>query len=105
MQYSFASIVAELIKIINQVIPVLGALALVLFMVGVVRYIRSGNEKKNRDEIMWSLVALFVLFSIWGILRILTNTFVTPSGANSTGVNGYFGTSNYQNTQPFGGPR
>ncbi len=65
-----------LIPLINQVIPVLGALALVLFFIGVIRYIRSEGDHSNRDEILWSLIALFVLFSLWGILRILTNTFL-----------------------------
>jgi len=54
--------------------PVLVALALVLFMVGVVKYIYSEGEHKNRDLIMWSLIALFVMVSIWGILRILLNS-------------------------------
>ena len=83
----FAELVASTLRIFNQLIPVLVALALVLFMIGIIRYIRSGNEKKNRTEIMWSLVALFVLFSVWGILRIACASLVgTPSCNPRTAV-------------------
>ena len=70
----FAGVVYSVLKIFDTAMPVLVALALVLFMVGVVKYIYSEGEHKNRDLIMWSLIALFVMVSIWGILRILLNS-------------------------------
>ena len=70
----FAGVVSSVLKIFDAAMPVLVALALVLFMVGVVKYIYSEGEHKNRDLIMWSLIALFVMVSIWGILRILLNS-------------------------------
>ena len=70
----FAGVVSSILKIFDTAMPVLVALALVLFMVGVVKYIYSEGEHKNRDLIMWSLIALFVMVSIWGILRILLNS-------------------------------
>ena len=70
----FAGVVSSILKIFDAAMPVLVALALVLFMVGVVKYIYSEGEHKNRDLIMWSLIALFVMVSIWGILRILLNS-------------------------------
>ena len=69
-------------------VPVLVALALVLFMVGVVKYIYNEGESKNRELIMWSLIAVFVLVSVWGILRILVNTFLggaySPDGSSNS---------------------
>ena len=70
----FAGVVSSILKIFDTAMPVLVALALVLFMVGVVKYIYSEGEHKNRDLIMWSLIALFVMVSIWGIFRILLNS-------------------------------
>ena len=58
------------------------ALALVLFMVGVVRYINSEGDKEKGGFIMWSLITLFVLVSVWGILRILMATFIPGQGTS-----------------------
>lgn len=89
---SFASVVAYLIGIINSIIPVLAALALLLFMWGVFQYIYHSGKRKNRDAIMWGLIALFVLFSIWGILRLLNDSiFGTSSSCNTPGCGaGYY---------------
>ena len=70
----FAGVVSSILKIFDTAMPVLVALALVLFMVGVVRYIYSEGEHKNRELIVWSLIALFIMVSIWGILRVLLNS-------------------------------
>jgi len=103
-------IVAAVVRIFNQLVPVLAALGIVFFMVGVIKYIRSEGEHTNRDAMLWSLIALFVLFSVWGILRIVCSTLIGTSScgtpaSNSTGVDGYFGETQYQNNLPFGGPR
>ena len=70
----FAGIVSSILKMFDVALPVLVALALVLFMVGVVKYIYSEGEHKNRGLIVWSLIALFVLVSVWGILRVLLSS-------------------------------
>lgn len=78
---SFAGIVTQLLAVFDQLILFFVTLALVLFMWGVVQYIKSpvqSKEGKNvytkRSAMLWSLIALFVLFSIWGILRLMLNT-------------------------------
>lgn len=70
MTTSFASVVAYIIGIINSLVLVLAAAALLVFMWGVFQYIYNAGAKKNRTLMLWGLVALFVLFSIWGILRL-----------------------------------
>lgn len=68
-------VVELFISLINLVIPVLIAFALVLFLWGGVRYIyRSGDahgKGADKEVLLWGLIALFVLVSIWGILRLL----------------------------------
>ena len=71
LNYNFSNLVSDILKMFDIALPVLVALALVLFMVGVVKYIYSEGEHKNRDLIVWSLIALFIMVSIWGILRLL----------------------------------
>lgn len=110
MTTSFAGIVAYVIGILNQLVLVLGALALLLFMWGVFQYIYGAarGKQKNRQTITWGLLTLFILFSIWGILRLACDSFLGVGlcgGANnSTGVNGYIAPG-YVNTNSFGGPR
>lgn len=70
----FADLVSSILGIFNIIVPVLGAVALLFFMFGVVRYIQS-RDKKWGKQIMWSLLALFVFFSVWGLLRFLLSTF------------------------------
>ena len=72
---TFASLVNVILDLINSVIPLLAGVALVLFLFGGLRYIYLATDTKSRGHdkeiLMWGLVALFVLFSIWGIVRIL----------------------------------
>lgn len=73
-------IVASIINLINTVLPVLVALALVLFMYGVIQYIYHEGEHKHRDAMLWSLLVLFVMLSFWGILRLVCVSLIgTPS--------------------------
>lgn len=79
----FAGLVNSILNIFNVILPALAAVALVLFFYGIIQYIYS-EGKKNGSVILWSLLALFILFSIWGILRILQNTLLGGSGQTSS---------------------
>lgn len=80
---SFKDVVSYLIGIIDLAVPVLIALILVLFMWAGVRYVSraGGGESKSaeRDALLWGVIALFVVFSVWGLVRILCNTFLGSS--------------------------
>jgi hypothetical protein len=71
---SFAGLVGQLVGLINAVIPVLGGIALLIFFWGLVRYIYNSGDAHGHGEgkelIIWGLIALFVLFSVWGIINI-----------------------------------
>ena len=76
---TLASVIVSLISFINLIIGVLATLALAIFFWGLVKYIYhsddAGSLKEGRSAIMWGLIALFVLFSIFGILQILDIAF------------------------------
>ncbi len=63
--------------IVNAVIPIILAIAVIAFFWGLVMYLISDVEKKaNGIQLMiMGLVAIFVMVSIWGIIRILQSTF------------------------------
>lgn len=82
--------------VLNAVIPVLFALATIYFLWGVGQFILNDarNDKtraEGKKKILWGVIALFVLFSIFGILRFISNA--VGIDLNS-GAGGAGGTSN-----------
>ncbi len=63
----------------NRLIPLLIAAALVVFFWGILQYIW---KKEGAKEIMIAgILGLFVMVSIWGIIRIAQNTFGVGNAA------------------------
>lgn len=65
--------------IINRyVIPSLIMAALIAFMWGVIQYIRNADSPAERDKmrgfIMWSILAMFIILSLWAILYVVGNS-------------------------------
>ncbi len=65
--------------IIKTVIPFFFTLATAAFIWGVIQYvINAENEEKRKNGktfMIWGLIALFVMISLWGLVNVLTNTF------------------------------
>lgn len=72
-------LIFTLTDIASFVVPVLFALALLAFFWGLSKFIlNAGNEEKRnqgKQTLIWGSIALFIIFSIWGILFMLQNTF------------------------------
>jgi hypothetical protein len=74
-------IFSTIFGIINNVlIPLIFAVAFLVFIYGVFKYfILSGGDeeaqKSGRQLILWGLIGFFVMFSVWGLVNILINTF------------------------------
>ncbi len=64
--------------IINPLIILLFSLAVVYFILGLVRYLLSpDNEdvrKTSKSHMFWGLVGIFIMLSVYGILNIIVNT-------------------------------
>lgn len=64
--------------IINPFIVFLFALALVVFIYGVVRYLLNPENETIRNEskshMIWGVVGMFIMISVFGIMRIILNT-------------------------------
>ncbi|MBI2086729.1 MAG: hypothetical protein HYT69_00960 [Candidatus Zambryskibacteria bacterium] len=66
--------------IIEVTVPVIAGLALLVFFWGLTRFILnvSGDEKaisEGKNLMVWGLIALFIMVSVWGILRFLSSEF------------------------------
>ncbi len=76
------SLVSYLISILNALIPLLLAVAVVGFIWGVIRYMYSVNSKnlaEARSYIIFSVIALTVMLSVWGLAFLVKNSFFPDS--------------------------
>ena len=62
-----------------KLIPFLGAIAFFMFLIGVGRFIRAaGNEKELKESknlLIWGIIGLFVLMTVWGIVAFIRGEF------------------------------
>ncbi|MDB5237375.1 MAG: hypothetical protein JWL88_477 [Parcubacteria group bacterium] len=74
---SFKDIVnSTIIPLGNQIIGLLFAAAFLLFIFGVFRYFfLKGGDSKAREEgrgfMIWGIIGLAVMFSVWGLVRLV----------------------------------
>ena len=75
--------------IIMSLIKLIGALATLFFLWGVMKFIKDADNPAKRAEgqqfILYGLIGLFVMVSFYGIVRILENTFQLPTNNTSVG--------------------
>lgn len=81
------SILSTIRGILNVVIPILITLGIIYFIWGVIEYVISKTEeakKEGRDKMIYGIIGLFVIISIWGLVGILSNTFGIQAGGSLT---------------------
>lgn len=80
-------LLGSLRALINAVIPVIFGLAFLYFFWGTGQFILKAGEPKAREEgkqkMIWGIVALFVMFSIYGILNWISSTIGIDIGSSS----------------------
>ena len=63
----------------NSIIPLIFALAVLIFVWGVVQFVINSDEEakkaKGKQFMIWGIIALTVMISVWGLVAILGNTF------------------------------
>lgn len=72
------AIINTLISLLNSIIPVLVALGVVYFVWGVVQYFIADAEeakKTGKDRIIYGIIGLAVIVSVWGLVNIVIKTF------------------------------
>lgn len=70
---NISTLVSDIGGIVNQVIPILFALALLGFFYGLVMYIfgKEDNKDQAKKTMIWGVVALFVMASVWGLVTFI----------------------------------
>ncbi len=63
----------------SSIIPFVIGLGVLLFLIGVVQYVSSGDNEEQREAsrnmMIYGIIAIFVMVSVWGIVKILSTTF------------------------------
>ncbi|HYD93377.1 MAG TPA: hypothetical protein VEB18_02900 [Candidatus Paceibacterota bacterium] len=74
--FSAAEVITRIIN--GVVIPLVFAVAFIVFIVGVVRYFiaNEGDDRKNARSLMiYGILGFFVMVAVWGLVNILLGTF------------------------------
>ena len=77
-----SDVIATIVGYLDQILALLMGLAVVLFVYYVIRYFVMTTEKRGEGAqfVMWSLIAFFVILSMWGLVNILISTFDLGQG-------------------------
>jgi hypothetical protein len=72
---NISGLVTDIGGIVNQIIPILFAIALLGFFYGLVMYIfgKEDNKDQAKKTMIWGVVALFVMASVWGLVTFIGN--------------------------------
>lgn len=79
--------ITNIISFINDVlVPLVFAVAFIVFLYGVARYFIAGaadpeKRKNGRDIIIYSVVGFAVMMSVWGLVNLVKNSFGFDSNA------------------------
>ena len=79
----------SIIYIINGIlVPLLMALAFIVFLYGVYEYFILGaasdtERAKGKQFVMWGIIGFVVIFSVWSLVRIVGSTFGLQLGEGS----------------------
>jgi len=91
---NLSELIQYTLTMINLLIPVIFGAAVLAFFWGIIKFISSGGDETARKEarhfIVYGIVGLFVMVSVWSLVAILKNTFFerSTSPANSGGGGG-----------------
>ena len=80
---SIQTALARFNEILQLLVPILIGVAVLWFFWGIIVYLSGGAEEKEKGKniMIFGVIALFVMVSIFGIINLLGTTFsITPGG-------------------------
>jgi Type IV secretion system pilin len=91
----FPGLVSTLTTWLNSLVPLIFGVAMIVFLWGVVRYVIASDVKSKADGrtfIIYGVIGLGVMLSVWGLAFFVKNTFfasaptTVPEPSSSGGV-------------------
>lgn len=91
-------LLAQANDLINRLIPFIIALTVLILLWGIFKFVIAGGDGEQRKEaqgyIIWGVVALFVMVSVWGLVNILVRSInldnTAPPAPGLPNPGGYF---------------
>jgi len=75
----FASLVGIVVNVLRSLVSVMFAAAVITFLAGVAMFIFKSDSEAERTKgkqiMVWGVVALFVMVSMWGLVNVIKLTF------------------------------
>lgn len=75
---TFADLVDMLVSFVNPLAALLVSLTVLIFLINLARYVWTAGDSKHHEEALsyigWSLLALLVMFGLWGFVNLVTFT-------------------------------
>lgn len=72
------TLVQNIRTLLNYILPVLLALAIIYFFWGLIKFIRAAGDPKAASEgksiMIWGIIAIFIMVAIFGIINWLVGT-------------------------------
>jgi FtsH-binding integral membrane protein len=88
-QTGFQNIFAALETVeglISKLIPLVIGAAVLVFLWGILKFVIASSEEdkaKGRQFMIWGVIGLFVMVSVWGLVNFFRNTLGLTGGANT----------------------
>jgi hypothetical protein len=77
--------------IVNLLVPLVSTLAIVFFFYGLAKYVLNAGDEEKKAEgkniMIWGVLAMFVLVTIWGIIGFLARTGGFEAGPQVAPIN------------------
>lgn len=74
-------------SLLDLLVPIIFGLALLFFFYGLAQFIRSVSDKtiqEGKNKMIWGIVSLFVMISIWGIISYIGDSLGIKTGGSSS---------------------
>ncbi len=75
---NFQGLINAVIQVLNWLIPFLVVLAVFVIIWGAFLFVTNAGDpekrKEGRDRILWGIVGVVVMLTIWGLVNVLRNT-------------------------------
>ena len=75
----FTGSINTLKDLVGSLIPIIMGIGVIVFFVGVIRFVLAGDDPEKRAEgrsyMIYGIVGLAVMASVWGIVKLIQGTF------------------------------
>jgi predicted PurR-regulated permease PerM len=76
---TLTNILQQVKTLLDIVIPIVITLAVIYFLWGLAKFLTSAGDSEKHEEgrniMIWGVIAIFVIVSFWGLVRVIQNTF------------------------------